>query len=768
MKKGLFLLAVLLLAACGKRAEYNTVVISVDTLRRDYVGHYNPDRASLTPRVDRLMGESATFDDAFTPVPITLPAFTSLFSGLYPHRHGIHYNLGFTVGPDLPLMAPLFAEAGRHTIGVIGGKPLSQGRGLERGFAFYDDRFLYRPATGNPLFTDTTAGPHLVQRPAMDVTYAAIEALEARPADRPFFLFLHYWDPHTPYIAPAEYAARFPDDPYAAEVAATDAAVGALLDHLRKRNLYDPSVIVFLSDHGEGLGEHGEKEHGYYLYGTTVSVPLGIKLPAGMKKAPPPRRVGGLVSLLDLFPTLCALNGIEAPAGLDGVDLSPVLLEGKAPARDRLFLETHFGYFNFGWEKLYGMLRLPSKAVFSAAEPALYDLAKDPREEANLHPGGEYDALQREARPYLKAAAEERARLEVSMEDIKNLGSLGYLSPARPSEGTAALPPSRWPPVIDAYLATDQAIKARDYAGAFAAADGALKRFPGEYRMLLNRGYALLLLKRFPEALADTRAALALNPDYVEGWAHLLQIYNRLGDTAGYDGAMAEALKRFPEFPFLSFIVDRLVQAGRVDEALEKLRETMRRYPDFTYGYLKYLEVAGASRPPEEVRAFLDGVVKDPRTHRAMAAFFRGMDQLGAGQGPAALAAFRESCAQGADFYQPYFQAGMLFKGGGDGANAAAYLNAANLLFRDNPQILYEYADSLALAGRFEDSLRAFTEMTALEPANPKVHLALYKLAFVMKRDPLLRREKEWLARNAPQFLESARQNDPLVRQIPR
>jgi choline-sulfatase len=451
-------LALLLLGAfAGCRGEapggraasgpQNLLLVTLDTVRADHLGSYGYAGAE-TPSLDRLAGEGVRFAAASSPVPLTLPAHSSLLSGFLPPHHGLRNNGAGSFPADLPTLATRLAAAGYRTGAFVGSFVLDHRFGLARGFAVYDDE-MERDAAGGRGLDAERRGDKVVDRALAWLQTASPREKPETPG-QPFFLWVHLYDAHAPYTPPEPYAGRHPGKPYDGEIAFADAQVGRLLAELDRLHLAAGTVVAVAADHGEALGEHGELTHGLLLYEPTLHVPLLLRapgLPAGKVIATP-------VSLVDLAPTLAGLLGkpLGEPAHpgqlpgqpLDGRDLSAALRRGEEPPAGDLYAETHYPAI-FGWSSLAALRHRDLKYI-SAPRPELYDLGRDPREGDNLAARQDraaqpqvqipayaerLAAFTRSARPTSQAPAldaESRARLE----------SLGYAGSAAGGKATAA------------------------------------------------------------------------------------------------------------------------------------------------------------------------------------------------------------------------------------------------------------------------------------------------------------------------------------------
>ena len=391
------------------------ILVSIDTLRADRLPAYGYDGVA-TPAIDQLASEGVLFERAYSHSPQTLPAHASLFTGKLPVEHGVRDNLGFALGADQTLLPDLLAPLGYRSAAVVSSYVLRKEVGLARAFETYDDRL--------PAASPETSIAR-VQRDGRDSLEVAERWLDER-AVSPFFLFLHLYEPHTPYTPPERFA-RY--DPYDGEIAYADEIVGGLFDALRARGLYDEALIILLSDHGEGLGDHGEQEHGIFLYDEAIHVPLVMKLPGGRAAG---RRVPAPVQHIDLLPTLLDLTGAAPLADLRGRSLRP-LLEGAGGAwPDRpIYAEALHARYHFGWSELYALTTDQFRFI-KAPRAELYDLVADPHELTNLAP--------RRARTVgdLQAALDEllgdgplETPAAVSDDVLRRLRSLGYLGGGR-------------------------------------------------------------------------------------------------------------------------------------------------------------------------------------------------------------------------------------------------------------------------------------------------------------------------------------------------
>jgi arylsulfatase A-like enzyme/Flp pilus assembly protein TadD len=621
----------------------NVVLISIDTCRADHLSCYGYKRRT-TPHIDAVARDGVLFREALSPVPFTRPAHSSMLTGNYPPTHGVRLNNTEVLAPDNVTLAEILHDAGYKTGAFVSGFPLDAKFGVNQGFDTYDCNFT-RKMGGS-------AEP--AERTAEDVSRPAIAWLEQNAA-KPFFLFLHYYDAHLPYEAPAPFASDYADEPYAGEIAYVDSWIGQVLDRLRALGAYDDTLIVITADHGESLGEHGETSHGFFVYQSTQHVPLVIHAPHGRTG----RQVDGRVSLVDLVPTVLDLTGLKAPGALDGVSLRSGLESGRAAdARRTLYCES-LHPSQFECSPLNGIVEGAWKYVRSPRQE-LYDLTKDPGEKSNVVDSESQVAQRLRGRlddllAKMEAAAPKRGSATADPDAVSRLQSLGYIGGDAPPT-TSAFDPS----LEDAkdFLPTYERLE-RDNAmwhsdrAAEAHKDliDILSKRPGlvpAHRMLAEianqahrpaealehyakiveiltappdpakpvpefRGdlptahfslaYALREVGRDGEAIEHYEKALALRPDYVEA-------LNSLGLTLVHAGRVKEAIDRYGQALKLkpdyvqahNNLANVLERTGRHAEAIEHYEEALRIDPDFMDAHFNMaLALEQAGRLPEAI-----------------------------------------------------------------------------------------------------------------------------------------------------------------------
>lgn len=354
------------------------VLVTFDTTRADHLGCYGY-AAAHTPTLDRLAAEGVLFEDAYSSVPLTAPSHSTILTGKHPMAHGVRDNGLFVLAPEQRTLAEILKEQGYRTGAAVGGFPLVARYGLNQGFDRYDDRLT--PTYDSPLAGGVPKKANFTfeERPAARVNEAVFDWLDAQ-GQEPFFLWVHYYDPHQPNHPPPPYDQLFADSLYDGEVAYADESLGTLLDHLKRRGVWDRTLVVMTADHGEGLGEHDELTHSYLLYDSVLHVPLIVRgpgLPAG-------RRVPGRVRLVDLAPTILETVGVRVPADMQGRSLAPLFAQGSGARVDRVhYAESLSPRLSQNWGEQRALFDGQWKYVHGPRQE-LFDLAADPKELHNL------------------------------------------------------------------------------------------------------------------------------------------------------------------------------------------------------------------------------------------------------------------------------------------------------------------------------------------------------------------------------------------------
>ena len=539
-----------------REAGLNVLLITVDTLRADALGSYGNATAE-TPWMDRLAAEGVRFETAHAQNVVTLPSHANILTGRYPLDHGVRDNSGFRLPPGVETLATLLKQQGYRTGAFVSAFPLDSRFGLDRGFDVYDDRL------GDP---ETRTAFVMQERPGARTVEAAQRWL-AQQGSAPTFTWVHIYEPHFPYVPPEPFASRFATSPYHGEVAYSDAILRPLLEPLLREGANGRTIVALTGDHGEGLGEHGEKTHGIFAYETTLRVPLILYSPRLFG----PATVRDRVRHIDLLPTLLDALAMKPPAGLPGRSLLS-LAEGRgtAPAEPAYF-EALSASLNRGWAPLVGLVRDRYKLI-ELPEPELYDLDADPRELTNLAAKEPLVLDQvRSALTRMRAADRGPARGEESAETRERLRSLGYASAAAPvkSRYTIDDDPKKLIRLNDQIEDVVTLYEAGNLQGALALVRQVVAERPGMSLALQHLAFLERETGDLPGAVATLKKALAANPDDVE-IATLLGAYlNELGRSKEAASLLQVFAERpSPEIDVLLAQGAAQAQSGRAEQAI--------------------------------------------------------------------------------------------------------------------------------------------------------------------------------------------------------
>ena len=539
------------------------ILISVDTLRADHLSCYGY-RRMATLHLDALARGGTLFSAVSSQVPLTFPSHVSLFTSTYPFFNGIEDN-GETLRPNALTLATVLKAHGYHTGAVVGGFVLDRRFGLDQGFDTYDSTFdLHHQA-------DSDSGD--VKRLGAEVVAAANKWLDANSGS-PFFLFVHFYDLHTPYNLPASDRARFGTG-YDAELRYVDEQVGALCDSLRQHSVFANSLVVLTSDHGEGLGEHGEKTHGYFVYQSTLWVPLIVHWPAGGANFP--ARIDEPAGLMDVAPTLLQFAGITPPPEFQGRSLLDLVRADPPRIPHDVVSESVYAQRHFGCSPLRS-LRSGRYKYIEAPKPELYDLGRDPGETHNLYGVEGSQALAAKQRlAALRARFRNprpRGQRALDPDTAARLSSLGYVAGSSPETDASESGPdpkdrigefeefgraivlasaghieesnallerilSGHPELLDVRMSlglNDQRLKRQDDAAR--EFQKVVKADPLNAKAHLDLGLSLFEMRKLDEAEREFQAALAIAPNYTRA-------EDMLGSVALQRNDYARARQRF-------------------------------------------------------------------------------------------------------------------------------------------------------------------------------------------------------------------------------
>ena len=509
------------------RHDLNVVIITLDTTRADRIGAYG-DRHAMTPNLDRLAQEGVLFEQAVTAAPLTLPAHSTMFTGLLPPRHGVRDNGGYVLDPRHTTLAKSLKDAGFNTGAFVGAFVLDAKWGLNQGFDTYVDKFDVSK------YKSISLGD--VARRADEVVDNAMPWLEKHGGGR-FFAWLHFYDPHSPYDPPEPFKSQFRDRPYAGEIAFVDHQLGRVLRWLDTKGLAENTIVIAIGDHGESLNEHREGTHGLFIYEATTRVPFIIRSPLDGARG---RRVKSVVRAEDVMPTVLDLLGRQSPSAVQGQSLRPLMTGDASDLNLDAYSESLYPRNHYGWSDLRA-IRSGRFKFISTTKPELYDLERDPGELSNLY--AERRTLADRMAVELRRIGAEDAAAEtgpsaVDPETRERLAALGYIgsfthTARRDGE---ALPDPKDKIDIFNLMTSAQESNGKD------SVDSAIDRLRRVVGMDPNILDAWIMLgneyfrkRDFRQALEQYKRALTIKPDYDLATINLAGAYRALGE---YDAAI--------------------------------------------------------------------------------------------------------------------------------------------------------------------------------------------------------------------------------------
>ncbi len=557
MRRAFVLLLSAALTACaGDPERCSTILVTLDTTRADALGCYGNPIAGVSPNLDALALRGVLYESAHTVAPLTLPAHASMLTGLVPPRHGIRNNGPWLLPRSARTLAEGAQEAGFQTAAFVAAVVLDRAFGLDQGFETY----------AGPT-SSANESYEVASLPARLVIDSALAWLAGRDRTRPFFLWIHLFDPHQPYAPPPEFVlADEHADAYLGEVASMDHELGRLLEHLDAHALFASTAVLVVADHGEALGQHGEDTHGVLCYEPTLRVPFLLVRPDGARAG---ERSRAQVSVADVAPTLAAAMGVALADDLDGRSL----WSGDPPAERGVYFESYMGYLELASSPLAGWIDARGKYQQSSA-PEFHRLDSDPREETNVYAAAEvehYRAALAETLARAPLAAEESALDDALLAGIRALGyAAGASHASLPNPFEASARPS--PPAMVAELA--ELVRAAglvdqgQHEEALVIVHRLTLAHPEMARALALEATCLIALARNVEALEPLQRYLALAPGRAAEYYNLGVCLKDAGRTQEAIASFERALELEPAKPsWLPAFLAYLRQSGKEAEA---------------------------------------------------------------------------------------------------------------------------------------------------------------------------------------------------------
>ena len=696
------LLLIPLWAACSEsgpetsaraRPSGNLLLVTLDTTRADRLGCYGYEKAS-TPAVDALAATGVRFAHAVSSIPLTLPSHATLLTGLYPPEHGLHFNTSGALNEQIVTLAEVLQGHGYRTAAFVSAFVLDSRYGLTQGFGSYDDSL---PEVG--------VAPHeIAEIPGNVVTDRALAWLEQN-RDARLFGWVHLFDPHDPYEPPEPFRSRL-EHPYDGEIAFADAQVARLLQWLDRSSLREDTLVVVVGDHGESLGDHGEDLHSFFIYDSAVRVPLIFSWPGRLDARVVESHAAGVV---DVYPTILDLLGAQAPEGISGRSLLP-LLQGSTLETEPVYLETRVPLVEYHWSALTGLASRNWKYIESS-KPELYDLQADPGETRNVleeHPevagelGRRLDALSRSFR------TQEPGPALLDQAALRRLRALGYLdvgateeSNEDAAESAGLRSPKEMIEVYQIARKGEEAVWRQDYEAAVQWLEPAVAESPESVRLRFDLASAYFELRRYRQSAAEFDAVLKLNPNNAAAHNQLGLSLDRLGKTAEGIGHLFSTIRLRSGHKNAHYhIADMLARTGRVDEAIDFLERAERVKPE--------TQEADYLRELERIRV---------KTLTNIGTALASGGRLARG-----VARLEQALAIDPDYAEAENNLGVALLGTGNHRQGTLHLRRAVTLDPSHAEATYNLAKALAIQGELSEAIGLFQSVLQLKPDHFRAH----------------------------------------------
>ncbi|MGA1876285.1 MAG: tetratricopeptide repeat protein [bacterium] len=721
----------------------NIILITIDTLRADHLGCYG-NSTMKSPHLDAIAREGVIFPHAYTPVPVTLPSHTSIFTGLYPFYHGVRNNGTFKADDKLETLTEVLRQHGFDTAAFIGSFVLDSRYGLNQGFDSYDDHMKKDPNQAFMVYNERTAG---------EVVQSAITWLREHGRQR-FFLWLHCFDPHAPYEPPEPFSTMYRKNLYDGEIAYVDHALGDLFSSLKEQNMFDETLLVITSDHGEGLGEHAEKTHAIFVYDSTLHVPLIMRYPQEISGG---SVVEMNVSTIDIMPTILDIFNIRHTLQFHGKSLLGLIHGSREFSRQELVCETFYTLYNHNWSPLEG-LRTAKWKYIKAPRSELYDLEHDPKEMVNLFHQEKETARQLEGRMReLQRAAgspwsDASAQLKMDKDTQDRLKSLGYvwMAPVPSTRRSDFLPdPKDMISTLD-YLNMGTYYYTRgDYRKAVEQFKLMLQINPDDVFTHFVLGYLYDKQDLADLAIQELQEAIRLDPTYVNAYNNLGTLYNRLGKIHEALEVLKIALQLNPDYieihDNLGVIYFTLKE---YDKAIEEFKKAAELDPQRYEAYSNLGSVSMAiGKDLEAEQVILKALEINP-------SFLEALNNLGSlyikkGDYAQAVQKFQELTTYDAEYLQGWINLAMVYVRLDEYDRARQALEKAMHLNPDSPDI-YSCLGTISMKEkRFEAAIEQFQKSKYLDPNASETYynlgIAHYSLSQV---DQAINEYKHCLALN--------------------
>jgi arylsulfatase A-like enzyme/Tfp pilus assembly protein PilF len=673
----------------GDFSDYNLLLVTIDTLRADHLPAYGYTKIH-TPNLDRLANESFVFEDAIAQVPMTLPSHTSILTGLLPPVHGIRDNAGFILDPKVNTLAEILKSKNYKTAAFISAFVLDSQFGLDQGFDLYSDNFS--------LIQAQTDSSHLSRR--AEETELEVDAWLKKNSDQKFFVWVHYYDPHDPYDPPEPYKTEFASSLYDGEIAYTDHVFGKLYDLLDQLQLKEKTIVVMAGDHGEGLGEHKEQTHSLFIYNATQHVPLMIRLPKEK-----PKRIKGIVSLVDVVPSVLEWLGIQPDQNLQGRSLIP-MIEGKDTSRvaysESIFPELHYGF---------SPLRRVSTDQYEfidAPNQELYDNVNDRSELKNLikEKPEIADALHKKLDEILKSLQTDTKQTQKmdpeAEEKLRALGYVGTIVASTPE--SLKIDPKDKIDLLESISQAHQALNKKNFSFVVETITGVLEQEPNMVDAHFLLATAYLNLNENEKALTEMMNTIRLKPDHIQTLFNLGGFYQL---------------------------------QGKLDEAEKWYLQLLKVQPEHLRAYMNLVDLYQRKNQPEKAKAYLAKIVSsyqnalkntEDAENRADLLEKLAQTYFASGDLDQSEKTLQEAIQLAPNRPMAHFHMGAIYQQKKEFDKAIAEFEAEAKISPKNFKVFFNLGVLFRQSGKLQDSIQSFQKALQL---NDQFYPTYYQLAEV-------------------------------------
>jgi len=701
----------------------NVLVITVDTLRSDHLGAYGYDKIK-TPAIDGLAKNGTLFKTAISQAPLTLPSHVSMFTSTYPPYNQIRDNGNNKLDESAHTLAEIFNDRGYDTAAFVSTFVLNARFGLDQGFQIYND---VREVQDPNLVIRHMDG----ERTADKTTDQVIGWLRSK-GPKPFFLWVHYYDPHTTYNPPQPFREQYPDNPYDGEIAFTDSQIARLLNELRRLELTDKTLIVFASDHGESFGEHGENGHAVFVYDTTQKVPLIFSHP---DLVPHKKVLEDQVRLVDVAPTILDLIKIRRPKTFQGISLKNLLKGKPLPEALVAYAESLYANKHYKWSSLLAYRTQEWKYIHST-RPELFNIKEDPGELENLATTRSDIAqmMDEELKSFLlriQPETDKDTSIETDEVIKQTLMSLGYLQGSEESDTNEPVP-IEMIAVMEAINLAVRQVNQGMFDEAIQGLKDVLKKDPKNVEVYMHLGQIYRELKQYDDAIVYFKKALSFNPNQAKVHDGLGNVYKTMGKVEQAYQEFLRADELEPDSPStLNNLGWYFQQKMQVDKAIDLYNQALAIDDKVATAYANraicYRIKGDISRAMEDLRRAIE---LDPELAFAYA-------ELGAclairGNIRGAIQSCQKAIQLDPKSIDGYNNLGVLFQKVGQHKNALSSFMRALKLAPWNPLIYGNIGDAYSSLSDLDKAQEYYQKALQINPKQP--HIAKKLKAIAEKR----------------------------------